>query len=234
MIQPWIGQFPLPNLPGGSKNYTFADKTRTREDYTQLRVDQNISASDTFFGRYTFDDDYVHSPFGNINVLTTGAAMPQYNTVGRSRNQWTTLGENHIFSPVMLNSLRLSYSRTNFFVYPESETSALNPFGPLVGPNWSLIAGGLGSISPGSNITAVSFLGTAPAYHVQNLFTLDDDVFYTKGKNAFKFGLLGERVPGTERDFQRLERQRSLQRSRPVHAGNHQHRTNYFRRRWLP
>ncbi len=144
VIQPWLGQFPLPTLPGSSKNYTFADKTRTREDYTQLRVDQNISASDTFFGRYTFDDDYVHSPFGNINVLTTGAAMPQYNTVGRSRNQWTTLGENHIFSPVMLNSLRLSYSRTNFFVYPESETTALNPFGPLVGPNWSLIDWRLG------------------------------------------------------------------------------------------
>ena len=94
-----------------------------------------------------------------------------------------------IFSPVLLNSLRLSFSRTNFFVYPESEKSFLNPFGPLVGANWSLVPGGLGSISP-PGFTAISFLGTAPAYHVQNIWTLDDDLFYSHGKHAFKFGTL--------------------------------------------
>jgi hypothetical protein len=192
IIQPWIGQFPLPNVstPGSNINYSFPDKVKFREDYTQLRMDQNISASDTFFGRYTFDDDFFHSPFPNTNQLTAGAALPQYNTIGRSRNQYTTFGENHIFSPVLLNSLRLSYSRTNFRVVPEPETSFLNPFGPLVGPAWSLVPGGLASISPGSSNTGIGFLGTAPAYHVQNLFTLADDVFYTKGKNAFKFGTL--------------------------------------------
>ena len=157
VIQPWIGQFPLPQNSAAANNYSFQDKSGTREDYTQLRMDQNISASDTFFGRYTFDDDFVHSPFGNINSQTTGAAMPQYNTIGRSRNQYTTLGENHIFSPVLLNSFRLSYSRTNFRVFPEPKTSVLNPFGPLIGPNWSLVPGGLAGIAPGGGNTAISF-----------------------------------------------------------------------------
>src|SRR4029077_5494605 len=53
VIQPWIGQYPLPQNNAASNNFTFADKSRAREDYTQLRVDQNISASDTLFGRYT-------------------------------------------------------------------------------------------------------------------------------------------------------------------------------------
>ena len=189
-IQPWIGQFPLPNLPGTSKNYTYPDKSRTREDYTQLRVDHNFSANDTLFARYTFDDNYLHTPFPNINQFTSGTALPQYNTVGRSRNQYTTLGENHIFSPQLLNSFRLSFSRTNFRVVPEPETSALNPFGPLVGPQWSLVPGGLSSFGPASGNTSISFLGTSPAYHVQNVWTLADDVFYTKGKHAFKFGTL--------------------------------------------
>ena len=47
-----------------------------------------------------------------------------------------------------------------------------------------------GSWSPGSPYTAPSYLGTAPAYHVQNLITLADDVFLTHGKNAFMFGTL--------------------------------------------
>ena len=190
IIQPWIGQFPVPNLPGGTKNYTYPDKSRTREDYSQLRVDHNFSANDTLFARYTFDDNFVHTPFPNINQTTTGTALPQYNTVGRSRNQFTTLGENHIFSPQLLNSFRLSFSRTNFRVVPEPETSALNPFGPLVGPQWSLVPGGLSSFGPASGNTSITFLGTSPAYHVQNVWTLADDVFYTKGKHAFKFGTL--------------------------------------------
>lgn len=190
VMQPWIGQFPLPNLPGTSNNYTYPAKSATREDYSQLRVDHNFSTNDNMFARYTFDDDYLHTPFPNITQLTGGTAMPQYDTIGRSRNQYTTVGEDHIFSPEMLNSFRLSFSRTNFRVVPESEISALNPFGPLVGPQWSLVPGGLSSFGPAGGLTSITFLGTAPAYHVQNLWTLDDDVFYTKGKHAFKFGTL--------------------------------------------
>ncbi len=182
---------PISQARAPTNNFTYSAAFKTREDYSQLRIDQNISANDTFFGRYTFDDAFLDSPYANIQIQTVGTALPQYNTGGRSRNQWTTFGENHIFSPTLLNSIRLSYSRTNFFVFPIDESVAgVNDFGPLVGPNWSAVPGYGGAWAmPG--YTGPSYLGTSPAYHVQNLFTLADDIFLTKGKNAFKFGFLG-------------------------------------------
>ena len=38
--------------------------------------------NDTLFGRYTFDDAFLDSPFANIQILTTGSALPQYSTPG--------------------------------------------------------------------------------------------------------------------------------------------------------
>ena len=151
VVQPWLSQLPIPNLGGSTLNYTYAAQFAVREDYSQLRVDHHLGANDTLFGRFTFDDSLLHSPFANIQIQTVGAALPQYNTIGRSRNQWVTLGEDHIFTPTVLNSLRLSYSRTNFNIVPQAETvPGINSFGPLTGPNWSAVAGYGGTWGPGS------------------------------------------------------------------------------------
>ncbi len=32
-----------------------------------------------------------------------------------------------------------------------------------------------------------------PTFHVQNIYTASDDIFYTKGRHALKFGMLFNR-----------------------------------------
>ena len=86
-------------------------------------------SADSLFARYTFDDDYQHVPYGNLNNLDTGTGYPQFTTVGRSRNQWLTFGENHIFSPALLNSFRFCWCRTNFSNWQSNFVTNLNPFG---------------------------------------------------------------------------------------------------------
>ena len=184
VIQPFVAEFPLPTPGLPNNEYTFPAKNSDRVDYSQLRVDQNISAADTFFSRFTFDDSYVDVPFTNVVATTTGTAYPQFHVDGRSRNQWLTLGENHIFSPTLLNSLRISWSRTNFGVnniYPETP---LNPWGPLDSIEY------INGVNPGSGVTALSPATNSPAYHVQNIGTLGDDAFKTSGKHSVKFGVL--------------------------------------------
>jgi len=182
VIQPLVAQFPLPNL--GTTQYTFPAQDRARVDYAQLRVDQNISASDTFFTRYTADDSFIRVPFTNVVSNTTGTAYPQFHVDGTSRNQWLTLGENHIFSPTFLNSLRVSWSRTNFGVVNVYPVTPLNPWGPLNGQEY------INGVNPGSGITPLSPATNSPAYHVQNIGTLGDDAFKTAGKHSVKFGIL--------------------------------------------
>jgi hypothetical protein len=208
MVTPWIGQFPFPNEPGTSPNYTFPGKTTVRDDYSQLRVDQNISDSDTFFGRYTIDDTRLTDPYASLTSSDTGDAYPQYYSIGVSRNQYFTLGENHIFSPNLLNSFRLSFSRTQFTALPGiNRVPDLNPDFDLIDSAstpgstcfattnpvciWSYLPGRWnGGLAPGQSVTTLSFNTTLPTYHPQNIWTLADDIFVTHGKHAFKLGTL--------------------------------------------
>ncbi len=105
MTVPWIGQFPFANetTSGGpssaaQSNFTFPGESAGREDYGQIRIDQNISNSDTFFGRYTFDDNRLSIPYASLSTNDTGSGYPQFFSIGNSRNQYVTFGENHIFS----------------------------------------------------------------------------------------------------------------------------------------
>jgi len=198
VVVPWIGQFPYPNnLTGsfGAQTFFTPGTTSVREDYSQLRIDRTISASDSLYARYTFDDAYEHVPYGNLNNLDTGTGYPQYTTVGRSRNQWLTFGENHIFSSSLLNSFRFCWCRTNFSNWQSNYITNLNPFGfTSSGPQsiWYNFLTGVnspGSIAPSGGITAVAPTG-APTYHIQTILTWGNDIFYTQGKHAFKFGAL--------------------------------------------
>jgi hypothetical protein len=217
MTIPWIGQFPFPNETNsvasqdstGSPNYTFPGVSRAREDYGQIRIDQNISTSDTFFARYTLDDNRLSIPYASLSTSDTGTAYPQFFSLGNSRNQSVTFGENHIFSATVLNQVRLSFNRSNVIARPGiNNVPGLNPnFTYIDTPStpgstcfavtnpvciWSYLPGqfGTGDFGPGAGVTGLSYNGTFPTYHPQNVWTLGDDVFITSGKHAFKFGIL--------------------------------------------
>ena len=190
-VLPWLAQVPFPNFPGGiygANTFFFPGETSEREDYSQLRIDHTISAADTLFARYTFDDANEVVPYGNLVNADTGTGYPQWNTDGKSRNQYLTLGENHIVSADVLNQVRFSYDRTNFSNWPKGNTTPYNPFGSFdsttTAPYWTFL--------PNAPETGTAF-GIGPigfTYHIQGIFTLSEDVFYTKGKHAFKFGAL--------------------------------------------
>ena len=84
-------------------------------DWGQIRVDQNISASDTLFGRYTTDKSYLTSAeVGSSLVVVFWRRIPGICVfLLASYDQFATISENHIFSPTVLNQFRFSYSRTN-------------------------------------------------------------------------------------------------------------------------
>jgi outer membrane receptor protein involved in Fe transport len=207
VVQPWIGQFPFPNEASSSPNYTFPGATHGRDDYAQIRIDHNFSASDTFFGRFTFDDARDTTPYlgGNLQAVDTGTGYPQFFNIGPSRNQYVTLGENHIFTPTLLSSLRVGFSRTNYVNHFSTPNTPLNPNFQLQDASncgqpgapaciWSSVPGLFtAGFTPGSGVTALTPPGTFPNYHIQNDWTVAEDLFYTHGKHSFKFGTLFNR-----------------------------------------
>src|SRR5215471_5383083 len=184
VMQPFLDLYPQPNLPGNQ--FTFPSSSRQREDYGQIRVDQNFSAADTFFVRYTIDDDELNNATSNVRALASGTAFPGIRTLGTSRAQSATLSDSHVFSPTFLNTVRVSFSRSNLGTFSHSDTD-------LTDPLHSLATGQpIGSISISGGITGFQGAGI-PGGQIQTVYTLSDDLYYTKDRHALKLGMLFNR-----------------------------------------
>src|SRR5499433_2067152 len=177
-----MGLFPYPNanidssgirLPGATFNYSFPYIQPSSENYGQIRLDENLSNSDTFFARYTHDHaEQVANRTYWYNRDNVSSAM-----------QFATLSETHIFSPALLNTFRASYSRN--LVFGQSTTSPrITDPGTILQPGQDM-----GGFTPAGSVTALGFIA-ADGRYVNNIYTYSDDLYWTKGKHAFKFGTL--------------------------------------------
>ncbi len=194
--QTGVGLFPYPNtninsvgteLAGATFNYSFPYVQPSRENYGQIRLDQNFSASDSAFIRFTQD---------NANQVASGA-YSQVHDFESGSNKFVTVSENHIFSPTVLNTLRYSFQRTASNISIYSTPNITDPNVLLV-PSASFGQGFqvFGSFSPGSGVSAYSASGGGDGTFVQNIYSYDDDIFWTRGKHAFKFRGSSESIPG--------------------------------------
>jgi hypothetical protein len=170
-VVPLINALPSANLP--NNQYTFPYISPTTEHYFQVRLDHNFSDKNTFFGRYTIDDASV----------TSIRAFGLYTDPWSSRVQSSTLSENHIFSPALLNTARFSATRNNL-------TTATVPAPNFSGPNFVFIPGQLPGAVNVAGLTSYGGEGCNPSGEPQDVFTASDDVFYSRGRNSFKFGAL--------------------------------------------
>ena len=177
-----LSLFPAPNLP--NNQYFVPSTDPTTANWLQMRVDQNFSASDAMFARYTFDkESYVLSA-----VSLAGQAFPDmFKTQDSSLNYFLTVAENHIFSPTLLNSARLSGSRTTL------QYVNVFPNGAPIGPNLSFAQGFPTGFLQVSGLAAMGTSNSTPKADNMTVYTLSDDLFYTKGRHAFKFGTLMNR-----------------------------------------
>jgi len=160
---------PSPSL-AASDEFTFPDTQRTHENYGQMRVDENLSNSDSLFVRYTVDDT-LQSKFFNYPTIPDSLT---------SRSQYLTLSENHTFSPSLINTFRASYSRTGFLT---NSFSTLN-FPMVIGQPTGVFSIN-GAASPGYGPESVN-----DSVVRQNILTFSDDIFWNKGKHSLKFGTL--------------------------------------------
>lgn len=176
-MQPILALWPNPNIEPGDL-FTYLSKATTHEDYAQGRIDQNISNIDTLFGRYTYD---------NTNEIYP-KVFPLFDFGLVERQQYFTLSENHIFSPAVLNTASLSFSRSHIL---DSTPSPSNPStAKLSGPQFACVTGQ--TICP-INVSAIAnFSGSSAAgiANTQTVFSFGDNFFWNKGKHALKFGTL--------------------------------------------
>jgi hypothetical protein len=167
--QPILALYADPNLP--KNGYTFPYTQPQSDYYGQMRVDHTFSTTDNLFGRYTIWE----------SQLTLPPAFPEFPTFETGWGQFATLAEDHFFTPNLLNNLRVSYSRQRLqIVTPPAFTGAQFSFIPG-DPIGGISIGGLSTFGPPAN---------SPSDTHQDVYTVSDDVFYTRGRHSVKFGTL--------------------------------------------
>lgn len=155
-----------------------------REDFGTARVDANLTPNDLLFGVYTIDDSTAHTPTQDPLSLVDE----------RLREQVASLQEQHVFGPNILNTARIGFSRASFY-FLGSVPSAVQAVTPtfLPGrPTGAVVISGSTASNGASLITTAGANVGSNNGSTRNLFTFDDHVFYTRGRNQIEAGGWGQ------------------------------------------
>jgi carboxypeptidase family protein/TonB-dependent receptor-like protein len=180
-VKPYIALWPKATGPEGAcsltADYVVSDVKPTTNDYLSARVDDQLGSNHSLFGRYTFDNSNFTDP----------NAIPLFGTKDRIRNQYITLEERSILSPVRINAVRLGFSRSAQF---EDLYDIAPPPAAL-----SFVTGRpIGGINVGSGITSLSgYDSSSPRHYILNILQAYDDLTWERGSHSLKIGAQWER-----------------------------------------
>jgi hypothetical protein len=185
-IQPLLALWPVANGPeiltstgapsGIAKAFTNPLQS-IREDFGTARLDQIFTGKDSFAGVYTIDDSDAHSPTNNPYTLVDIFL----------REQVASLSETHIFSPSLLNKATVGFSRGAFY-FNSGTTVELPGWVHADQPVGAVVVGGGTTLNGASQITNGGTNAGSNLSAVRNLFTVSDQVTFTRGDHLFSFG----------------------------------------------
>jgi len=175
-----------PELGGGIAEAFSHPKQHIQEDFGTTRFDQNLSSKDLLFAVYTIDDSSATTPSQNPLSWVNESL----------REQVASVQEQHMFSGALLNTARFGFSRASYFFTGSSPVDlpgwvSGQPIGTIV-ISGSTASNGASAITQagtnvGSNNTAA-----------RNLFTLDDHVYWSHGKNQVEAGVWFQRIQSND------------------------------------
>ena len=185
-VQPLLNLWPTP--PANAPDFSgiaevFGSPLQTiREDYGNTRFDLNLSPKDTMSAVYTIDD-------GADNTATT--ANPYSTDILTLREQVASVDETHSFSPNLINVARFGYSRAAYFFTgePTPGTPAASVPGFITGrPVGAVVVGGSAASNPQAQIGLAGSNNGSNLPIVRNLYTYEDRVTWSHGRNQWSFG----------------------------------------------
>jgi hypothetical protein len=180
--QNYLNAFPLPNAPGLRQNY-ITQRTQIQEfnDF-DTRVDWNIRTADQFFGRFSYGQD---NSVTSSRLPTLPAGFGSGTNFNRTRS--LALGETHIFSPSLINELRVGYIRVNYGYSPPFQDQTISADLGIPNANTSPLLGG-GALIGGFN-DQLEYTGDFGPFLVrQNSYQLADTMSLIYGPHSLRFG----------------------------------------------
>jgi len=195
-VAPLLSLWPIPdaNAPdfGGIAEVFSSPLQTIREDFGTARVDHIFSQRDTLAGIYTMDDgrDFTATP---LDPFSSDAMT--------LREQVLTLEETHVFSPALVNSARVGFSRAGYFFTgePTPGTPAAGVPGFLIGhPVGAVVVGGSAASNPAAQLGLAGSNNGSNLTIARNLYTFEDHVTLTRGRHQLELGAWFQRFQSNE------------------------------------
>jgi hypothetical protein len=186
LVQPFLAFWPLPNAgligTGNTGHFLTVINAVSRENFVTARIDRKFSDKDSIFGTYLYDPALVESPDALQTVLNS-------NNSGR---QTIALEETHVFTPSLVNSVRVGYSRVS-----ANSSKTLSLINPLAGD--TSLGAFAGQGPPTISVPGLTAFGggkgaLSTIFHHWNSYQVYDDAFLTRALHSLKFGFAFERM----------------------------------------
>src|SRR5215469_15630561 len=188
-VTPLLNLWPAQNGPalGSGIAEAFSHPPQhIQEDFGTTRFDDNLSSKDLLFGVYTVDDSRATTPSANPLSLVNESL----------REQVTSIQEQHVFSPSLLNTARFGYSRASFL---------FNGYLPVDATGWvagkpvgAIVISGSTASNGASQVTQAGANVGSNNTTVRNLFTIDDHIYWSRGKHQIEAGGWIQRVQSND------------------------------------
>jgi hypothetical protein len=181
--------FPLPNLAGQTSNLFAQGVPRNDRDYTDGKVNYNLSEKSAIWGRY----GRMWATSGGVGLFgdAVGPTPGGDPGLGDTVVQNMSVGHTYTFSPTVLLDGLVGYQRQNQTVTP---TDFGKTFGQalgipgLNGPN--ILQSGFPNIAI-TNYTGTGAPNWMPLQRIEENFTTSHNLTWTKGAHVLRFGFDG-------------------------------------------
>jgi Carboxypeptidase regulatory-like domain/TonB-dependent Receptor Plug Domain len=185
----WPNPNPAVQQPGFNYVSSVPDFTKTREEL--FRMDYKPTDKLTIFGRYTQDNDSIHSPYGlwHENPIPNEGASDEFEPL-----QNAALNVTYSFSPSIINEAQYSYDHNLIRISEAASASRARAAGldiPYLFP--SNAQGNAENRIPSiylytGNYASINIIWPFRNTYFYSKFT--DNLSWVKGKHNFKFGAL--------------------------------------------
>lgn len=170
--------FPTPTNNSATNNFVKVLSYPVTWDQGHLKLDINLPHNDRLSLRYSYVQD---------NLVAPGAAAG-WGVIQPLGDQQVEISYTHIFTPTLVNMLRLGYQRNN------DRNLAQGAYGPDIAKQIGLQNTTTTPTSfglPGFGLTGISGIGagnTENEVDLTNMFEISDNMSWHRGKHDIKFG----------------------------------------------
>lgn len=176
--------FPLPNRNVAGANYVSSPNETDFQNHFDIRIDHSIRPADNLFVRYSFVNDSLFTPFAGSSG---DSSLPGYGLNIPSRAQNAAVGETHVFTPTLLNEMRLGYNRVSNGDFQQNQGTSINhQLGlPELSANprdWGMSLVTVNGFSP------IGDEPTSPEHGTTNTYQVADNATWVHGRHLVKFG----------------------------------------------